>query len=110
MALGLSAAALRAAMEELGAAACRTTAEACTTQCALFAASRRALRAAPGGARSAGREGVESGFPLPCSFRGAMASGDEFEAFDSDGFSAIEFVNRLFPNGAFAATPQQRQP
>jgi hypothetical protein len=30
-----------------------------------------------------------------------MASGgDEFEAFDSDGFSAIEFVNRLFPNGA----------
>ena len=47
MALGLSAAALRAAVEELGAAACRTTAEACTTQRALFAASRRALRAAP---------------------------------------------------------------
>jgi hypothetical protein len=32
-----------------------------------------------------------------------MASGgDEFEAFDAEGFSAIDFVNRLFPNGACA--------
>jgi hypothetical protein len=36
--------------------------------------------------------------------------GDEFEAFDSEGFSAIEFVNRLFPNGAVATARQQRQP
>ncbi len=32
----------------------------------------------------------------------AEAAADELEAFDSDTFSAIDFVNRLFPSGALA--------
>jgi hypothetical protein len=36
------------------------------------------------------------------------APGDELEAFDSESFSAIEFVNRLFPNGARRSVSRTR--
>ena len=35
---------------------------------------------------------------------------DEFEAFDSEGFSAIEFVNRLFPNGVWPGRGSSANP